>query len=72
MIDSYRMKMDMFAESFRKIVEELRKQEKRTYEERGSSEAMRRISKKYKHIHSHREHILNSVYTYSSVGALVK
>ena len=35
---------------------------------RMKSEAMRRISTKYKRIHSYSEYVMNSVYTYSFDG----
>lgn len=49
-----------------------RERQLRLHDYRIKTEAMRRISTKYKRIHNYSEYILNSVYTYSSVGVLVK
>lgn len=55
-----------------KWIEEERKKHAIEHERRMKTEAMRRMSTKYKRTHSCSEYVLNSVYTYSSVGALVE
>lgn len=45
-----------------------RKKRAAEHENRMKSEAMRRVSTKYKRIHNHSEYVLNSIYTYSFDG----
>lgn len=55
-----------------KWIEEERKKHAIAHERRMKIEAMRRVFMRYKRFYSYSEYVLNSVYTYSSAGVLMK